>query len=187
MGNCCVSEVGLVEALRRGDIKILRKWTRRGNDRKLVSFLQMQAASHGLVEGMRILVNDLGAHTDSNLALMDVDGVVSALRLAALHGQLDMVRYLVTELGMDVEIASSSGMTPLLHAVSNGHLDVVRCLDKEYNADIHTAAPGGRTILRAAILSSDLDMMRLLVKKLGADINHAHVADYGFTPLHFAA
>ncbi len=45
--------------------------------------------------------------------------------VAARHGQLEILKFLLEELHADVNLPSVNGVTPLLVASSHGHLEVV--------------------------------------------------------------
>jgi hypothetical protein len=59
--------------------------------------------------------------------------------IAAQNGHVDIVRYLVAELGVNVNQASKIGATPLYYAAQEGNLDMVRCLVRELGADVNQA------------------------------------------------
>jgi hypothetical protein len=90
---------------------------------------------------------------------------------AAAHGKLDVVRYLVSDLGADVNQADDQGYTPLFVAAQKGHLAVVRCFIKELGADVNKATKGGATPLFMAAQDGLLAIVQCLVKELGADVN----------------
>jgi ankyrin repeat protein len=131
---------------------------------------------------MRLLVTDLGARVDSEFPSFGW----SSLCIAAMHGRLNMIRCLVTELGADAHMPSSSGhgVTPLLSAIANDHLDVARCLVKEYEVDVNKAEVGWLTPLIYAINNGKPEMVRWLVEDLGADVHKANSC--GETSLHAA-
>jgi hypothetical protein len=129
------NEKRIAEFLLRGNIRKLRRRMRRGADRNFVRRLQEQAAEGGYVKGMRLLVTNLGAHVDVDLALLDVDGGARSsflLCIAAIHGQLDMIRYLVMESGADVNRTGFDRVTSF-HATrtaGGGLLDLAQWLVK---------------------------------------------------------
>jgi ankyrin repeat protein len=73
----------------------------------------------GVVEVVKLLVA-AGARVDSQAT--DDSGPLGE---AASGGHLQVVKYLVEEVGVDVGRTSSHGATPLMVAVRNGHGDVV--------------------------------------------------------------
>jgi ankyrin repeat protein len=61
------------------------------------------------------------------------------LFLAAQEDHLDVVRYLVKELGADVHQADAEGCTPLNVAAQKEHVNVVQYLVDELDADVNRA------------------------------------------------
>jgi hypothetical protein len=84
---------------------------------------------------------------------------------AALHGKIDVVRYLVSDLSADVNQADDQGFTPLCIAAENGYLAVMRCLVKELGTDVNKASKGGATPLYIAAQEGHLNEVRCLVKE----------------------
>jgi ankyrin repeat protein len=86
-------------------------------------------------------------------------------------GYLDIVRYLVKELGANVNQTTLSGATALHNAARQGSLDVVQCLVKELGAA--QALINGATPLYVAAHHGFLYVVQCLVKELDADVNAA--------------
>jgi hypothetical protein len=63
---------------------------------------------------------------------------------------LAVVRYLVKELGADVNQAIGNGTTTLYIAACNGHLAMVRCLVKEPGAEVNKSMHGATPLMVAA-------------------------------------
>ena len=85
------------------------------------------------------------------------------LQVAAAHGQMEIVRFLI-ECGMDInESAGISEGGPIKNAAFNGHLDIVKLL-YEHGAvlDVREAT---KNPLFAAIYNGHLDVVRFLVEK----------------------
>ena len=72
---------------------------------------------------------------------------VTALHLAALNGQGDVVSLLITEFGCTPHIQGKYGRTPLHKACDGGHLDVVRKFVSEHSCDIMARDGDGNTPL----------------------------------------
>jgi ankyrin repeat protein len=111
---------------------------------------------------------------------------------AAGHGKLAVVRFLIKELGADVnsKLAIPGGLTPLCVAAERGHVAVVRCLVKEFlakelGADVNLAMPDGYSPLCAAAQEGHVAVVQCLVKEFGADVNQA--TKNGSTPLYIPA
>jgi ankyrin repeat protein len=108
------------------------------------------------------------------------------LLAAAANGNLDVMRYLVVELGADVNQAEDEMGQAALHiACYAGRLNVVRCLLNELLAKGNKEANSGFTALLFAVEAGHLDLMRCLVREFGADVSHTDY--YGETALMIAA
>jgi hypothetical protein len=108
------------------------------------------------------------------------------LLAAAANGNLDVMRYLVVELGADVTQAEDEGGQAALHiACHGGRLNIVRCLLNELLAEGNKEANSGFTALLFAVEAGHLDLMRCLVREFGADVSHTDY--YGETALMIAA
>ncbi len=87
----------------------------------------------------------------------------SPLMLAALGGQLDIVKSLIAR---DADV-NKPGWTPLHYAATRGHLDVMRLL-LDQNAYIDAASPNGTTPLMMAAFYGTPSAVKLLLEA-GAD------------------
>jgi ankyrin repeat protein len=105
---------------------------------------------------------------------------------AAAHGKLDVTRYLISDLGADVNQANDQGYTPLFVAAQCGHLAVVRCLVKDLGTVVDQATSAGFTPLLSAVQRGHLDVVRCLIEELGANVNLAR-KEYGAMALMMAA
>ncbi|KAM0868084.1 hypothetical protein ACQ4PT_041561 [Festuca glaucescens] len=94
-------------------------------------------------------------------------------------GKLAVCRYLVGDVGMDVNMQEDS---PLEHAVSGGNLPAVRFL-LDHGADLHQENEQGATVLKLAATKGKCEIVKLLLSR-GADV---HGKSEEGTPLHFAA
>jgi ankyrin repeat protein len=102
-----------------------------------------------------------------------------------MNGRLDLVRFLVEELGADVNDRGPMGFTPLYAAAERGHIAIVVCLVKELGAHVDLAAEDGATPLHHAAQVVHLTVVRILVKELDADVNFRTLK--GSTALYAAA
>jgi ankyrin repeat protein len=121
-----------------------------------------------------------------------------ALCVAVQNRKMDVLRFLVNELGGNVNAANHrmgpgglarigpDRMTPLLLAAGLGFVDVVLCLVKELGADVDLAVFDGRTPLHIAVETGYTSVVRCLCKDLGANPDLA-TKRYGATPLFLAA
>jgi ankyrin repeat protein len=129
---------------------------------------------------MQCLIQELGA--DVNKA---AKSGITPLYVAAMMGNLNVVRFLASQLGTDVNLASKIGDTPLFVAAQEGHIDIMRCLVVEFFADVNKSTHEGCTPLLIAVQEGQLDAVRCLVKDLGADVRQA--THDGRTPLTMAS
>ena len=90
----------------------------------------------------------------------------SPLMMAAIRGQLDMVRQLLAK---DADV-NKPGWTPLHYAVSNAHTDTLAItqLLLDHSAYIDAASPNGSTPLMLAAMYGPIDAVKLLLQE-GAD------------------
>lgn len=89
----------------------------------------------------------------------------SPLMMAALKGQLDMVRRLIAR---DADV-NKPGWTPLHYAATHGHLEVMALL-LEHHAFIDAQSPNGTTPLMMAAMYGTPQAVKLLLDA-GADTN----------------
>jgi ankyrin repeat protein len=103
---------------------------------------------------------------------------------AVVHGKLDVVRLLMTELGADASLLYN-GYTVLGVAAMEGHAHVVRCLVQEFSANVNQIGENGGTALHAAAHWGNEHVVRCLSVECGANVNQA--TPVGTTALHTAA
>jgi hypothetical protein len=134
----------------------------------------VQAAIRGDVAHLRRLVKR-GVRVSSAAPLCQ----------AVFYAKIGAVRYLVKELGADVNRTDDEGITPLSIAAEEGNQQMVQCLVIELGAHVNLGDEEGRTPLYVAAQNGHLAVVRYLVKNLGADVNRG--TKNGSTPLHVAA
>ncbi|MGI5207652.1 ankyrin repeat domain-containing protein [Spirillospora sp. CA-108201] len=86
--------------------------------------------------------------------------------------------------GIDVELATSAGQTPLSHAASRGTAEITELLIATKQVDLDSRDKDGVSPLHYASRHGHLDPVRLLLQ---AGANPDITENYGFTPLHEAA
>lgn len=102
----------------------------------------------------------------------------TALMYAALHGELEVVRYLVSRKAQ----VNREGWTALHFAAANGHVDVIRFL-LEHHAYIDAESPNRTTPLMMAARQAHPTAVRLLMEE-GADPTPRN--DAGYTAASYA-
>lgn len=105
-----------------------------------------------------------------------------ALHLAAANGKTHVCRYLVQDLGLPVDVPSSSGETPLHLAATFGHTATAAYL-LECGASSRAPDTDGETPLHWAAFNGDRELAMLLLHR-GADVGAANPRG---TALHVAA
>lgn len=105
----------------------------------------------------------------------------SPLFLACQKGQPEIVEYLITVCGADIELEGTYEVlddrsvhivTPLWCAAVSGHLDVLKILMK-HHADLNAVSDSGSTPVRSACFMTHIEVVKFMVKN-GADINKAN-------------
>ena len=94
----------------------------------------------------------------------------TALHMASANGHLHIVKLLLEQADMNVNIINDSGNTPLHYASFNGHLEVVRVLI-ENKADANIKNENGNIAIEEALSQSKRDIAEMLapVSKLEED------------------
>uniref|UniRef100_A0A8C5U289 Fem-1 homolog A n=1 Tax=Malurus cyaneus samueli TaxID=2593467 RepID=A0A8C5U289_9PASS len=122
------------------------------------------------------------AARDGKLKLLQkLLGSAPPLLIAARHGHLEVVEYLLDHCGARVEEGGSvsfdgetiEGAPPLWAASAAGHLGVVRSL-LDHGASVNQTTLTNSTPLRAACFDGHLEIVRYLVGERGADLEVAN-------------
>mmetsp|Transcript_16414 Transcript_16414/g.24308 ORF Transcript_16414/g.24308 Transcript_16414/m.24308 type:complete len:160 (-) Transcript_16414:190-669(-) len=105
---------------------------------------------------------------------------------AATVGDVDEVRRLVDEEGVDPSCQDPDGWCALRAACKNQHLDIVRYLVEEAQVDAHAVDGYGWTALHHACTATttSLPLVSYLVETVRIDVDTRN--DLGQTPLHVA-
>ncbi|KAI4998669.1 hypothetical protein ZWY2020_054011 [Hordeum vulgare] len=133
---------------------------------------QMQfllACSNGDLRRAKAVVNGMDKDDRESLASVRVEGC-GALHSAAGSGDMAICRYLVEQLGFDVDSDASSGSTPLSFAVAHGEMTAARYfLEKGANPNAKSSSTG-TTPLHEAVATGCDEIARLLLSK-GANVD----------------
>ena len=100
------------------------------------------------------------------------------LHVACLWGDVDIIRYLVTDQKCDPNVLNKHHLTPLLATIKHGEAYVTAALLQHAKCDLSLRDQDGNT---ACIL---LDIVKVLLSRKECDLNIA--GDGGSTPLHTA-
>ncbi|GBN40780.1 Putative ankyrin repeat protein RF_0381 [Araneus ventricosus] len=105
------------------------------------------------------------------------------LHIAAKFNRIEVVRYLVEEQHMSLDICDSNGKTPLHVAVENQSNETVNYISK-FEINLARKDRNGFTPLHTAIFRNNIDAAKILLKKeANVDENKSHG---NFTALHIA-
>ncbi|PWA45761.1 ankyrin repeat family protein [Artemisia annua] len=107
-----------------------------------------------------------------------------ALHFAAREGQLEVCKYLLEELKLDVNMKDEDGETPLIHAARQGHTSTAKYLI-EHGANPALSSELGATALHHVAGIGHIELMELLLS-VGVDVDVDSQSDSG-TPLVWAA
>ncbi|KAM0852800.1 hypothetical protein ACQ4PT_051513 [Festuca glaucescens] len=151
----------------------------------------LEAAHHGDVRKIKKIAKELdvqGRGIPATVASTTYMGM-NALHAAGGRGRLPAYRYLVEEVGMDVDKPDTAqaglmlAFTPAAHAVTNGCLPAIKYL-VNHGADVRQQrSKGNITLLHTAALLGYSEIVEFLLSR-GADVDA--ISDLG-TPLTVAA
>ncbi|XP_024971014.1 ankyrin-1 [Cynara cardunculus var. scolymus] len=105
-----------------------------------------------------------------------------ALHFAAREGKIEVCKYLLEELKLDVNTKDEDGETPLIHAARQGHTSTAKYLI-EHGANPALSSELGATALHHAAGIGNIELMEFLIS-IGVDVDSQ--SDSG-TPLVWAA
>ncbi|KAK9062275.1 hypothetical protein SSX86_019461 [Deinandra increscens subsp. villosa] len=105
-----------------------------------------------------------------------------ALHFAAREGQIEVCKYLLEELKLDVNTKDEDGETPLIHAARQGHISTAKYLI-EHGANPSLSSELGATALHHVAGTGHIELMELLIS-CGVDVNSQSESG---TPLIWAA
>ncbi|XP_047091261.1 ankyrin-3-like [Lolium rigidum] len=114
-------------------------------------------------------------------SVMDGSGM-RLIHIAALGGSLPVCRYLLEDLGLDVDVDGPSGETAIEAAIARENVELVR-LFLDQGADTEKLDKKGCTLLHFAAKVGNYEIVKLLLSK-GARVNAINL---GGTALHVAA
>ncbi len=164
-------EIDIVEAIRRDDYIGIKKAIKAGADLEQIVENEMNENEESLLfyalhhkcdfETIKLLIE-----SGVDIARCDEEGV-SLLDEAIVTGELELVRYLVEEKEMDVNMTRrKSGFTPLMQAASYGYTEIVQfLLDK--GADIEARDSSNLNVIEYTKKLQRKNMQKFLESYLG--------------------
>ncbi|XP_067650441.1 ankyrin repeat domain-containing protein 50-like isoform X1 [Haliotis asinina] len=138
----------------------------------------MFAAEKGHCEVFDILVSHGG-----DVSIVDGSSN-SILHVACIGGNVDMVKYVLSQNLVDINSGGQYGRTPLMSAVGRGCRDVFDLLVSS-GGDVSLVDSSSNTILHLACIGGHVDMVKYVLSLDVVDINVR--GQYGRTPLMSAA
>ena len=115
----------------------------------------------------------------------------NALHIAAMGGQLEVLKYFTEERGCNPASQDSNGWTPLHYAAGYNHFDLVQYLIDEQKIDPVCQTKDGNTPLHYACLRGSPALVDYLVNAMSKYLPVEEVVkfkgQYGWAPVHFAA
>ncbi|XP_046553082.1 ankyrin repeat domain-containing protein 50-like [Haliotis rubra] len=124
----------------------------------------MWAACGGHSEVVELLVSK-----GANVSLVDRFGI-NILYSACLGGDVDVVKYVLSQNMLDINDTVQCGRTAVMLAAANGHKDMVELLvDKE--ADVSLLDEAGDNILHCACRGGDVKVVKYILSQEMVDIN----------------
>ncbi|XP_026437761.1 ankyrin-2-like [Papaver somniferum] len=149
-------------------------------------FELFNAAYTGKLHNFKSLASDLakgeGIGVAEAIRKLVLENGKGFLHVAAAGGSLEVCKYLIENLKLDVDSKDGTGTTPLHHAAMKRHLETARYL-LEKGANPEASDDTNATSLHFAALSGDTKIITLLLSR-GV---HVDVASTSGTALHFAA
>lgn len=139
----------------------------------------LRAAFDGNLGRLKDIVKSLG--DPAAVFSLNKDGI-GVLLCASCQGYLEVCKYLVEELGADVNIPGARGVTPFMAAAESGDVPTVEYL-LDHGGDLMKADDKGYTILHHAVAAGCCKVTEfLLSKEVPVDIDSGRG-----TPLYIAA
>lgn len=187
------SELALLHAAARGDFESVKLWHKNMIDQGVFSpsnqtvrqsFSFKLESSHKATSVPTSPTNaqsiNQAPSIDVNYHLPDGD---FALMLAASHGNVEFVEYLVEELNCDVDNVDNHGCTALMTAIQQRALDIVRFLCLDGQCELSIMDEKGQNAMHYAAMQESSEILRFLCT---IDANESLVAAKdmkGNTPL----
>ncbi|CAL5047315.1 unnamed protein product [Urochloa decumbens] len=150
-------------------------------DRKTEDAL-LKAAIDGDLAGFKGIIKSLGVGNADGAAIFSINkDDFGVLHCAARWGHLEVCKYLVEELGGDVNMPAAEGVTPFMASVEKGDVSIVNYF-LDHGGDPMKADIRGRTVLHHAVITGCCKVIEFLLSR-GVPVD----VDFGRgTPLYLA-
>lgn len=130
------------------------------------------AAAAGNLEDVEALIEsrcvDVNAAEEDESSLTALDSLgKNILQIAVSRGYLDVVKYLVETVGMNINAQDlEQGDVPITHAIASGHREVIRYLVADPDIDLD-CEPCDYSALGFAARECSLGIVKFLIKEIG--------------------
>lgn len=134
---------------------------------KVDSALLQQVCEHGLFQLADTLLSE---EFNFSPLTKDVSGN-TLLHIAAMFGQVEIVRLLINKYSCPVDSTNFSDQTPLHLACKVGRFNVLKILISEFGANLHVRDKNGNEPLNIAALCGNTDIVTTLISEYDCDPN----------------
>ena len=110
----------------------------------------------------------------------------TAVHWACTGGHLEIIQWLVTEVGCDVNAQNKVGRTPLMFAAKYGHCDCIRWMVEDAGANIHIRAADDSDVFAWAVFGANIPTLETVASLLSPTEIHRK-NKFGCTAIHWAA
>ena len=146
----------------------------------------MNAAENGTVSVLKLLIDSKSAKQGEDTKGQKYVDVISntgftAVIIAAAHGHIDALKYLLTEASADVNAMHETHVTPLMYAAASGHIEAMELLLDVGKVDLNELHTNGGSALLEASTGGQGEAIKYLLKR-GAKPDLVDLD--GVTPLH---
>ncbi|MCL7048732.1 hypothetical protein MKW94_017052, partial [Papaver nudicaule] len=116
-----------------------------------------------------VAICDDGRGSANTVLSIKDDNGVGVIHFAAVEGKINVLDYLIEELGIDVNLKDEMGQSPLFHATLDGNMKTVEYLLGK-GADPKTSTNRGYTPLHIAAEKGFTDILTELLSR-GVNVN----------------